>query len=469
MAGKSAQEKGARRQRDKQVESLLARVNLNAAGIDIGSKQHWVAVPEERDAEPVQSFGTHTSDLYRLADWLTACGVDTVAMESTGVYWVPLYEILEERGIQVVLANAHHVKNVPGRKSDVLDCQWLQQLHTYGLLRGSFRPTAEIVALRLLVRHREKLVQECSTYTLRMQKALVLMNVQLPTVLSDITGKTGMAIIRDIVAGQTDPTALARHRDERCKATTQQLIAALTGHYRSEQVFVLRQNVDLFDYLVTKIAECDQEIQRGMAEIQAACDPPAQPPQARRQAPARRHEPHFDIRSPLHQICGGVDLTEVPGFGPLTSLKLIAEIGTDMARWPTDKHFTAWLTLAPQNKISGGKRLSSKTQASANRAAQVLRLAAMANSRSDNALAAHYRRLAFRIGTPKALTAAARKLAVIIYNMLKHGTAYCEVGTESYNLKQAARHLRRLTKQAEDLGYQILPLPATPATMAPVS
>lgn len=469
MASKRGVRKQAGERRDERVERLLERIHLNAAGIDVGATQHWVAVPPDRAAEPVQSFGTHTADLHRLANWLSACGVDTVAMESTGVYWVPLYEILEERGFRAVLANAQHVKNVPGRKTDVLDCQWLQQLHTFGLLRGGFRPTAQITALRSLVRHRDKLVQECSAFTLRMQKALVLMNVQLSTVLTDITGVTGLAIIRDIVAGQTDPKVLASHRHERCKASEQQIVAALTGHYRPEQVFVLRQNLEMFDCLQTKITACDGEIQRVLAELEAHCDPPDQPLPPRRQKRRSANEPSFDVRSPLHVLCGGVDLTQVPGLGPLAALKLLAEIGTDMSRWPTDKHFTAWLTLAPRNKVSGGKRLSSRTQPSANRAAQVLRMAVMCNCRSDNALAAHYRRLAFRIGTPKAITAAARKLAVIVYHMLKDAQPYREIGTAAYDRQQATRRLRRLAKQAEDLGYALVAKPTEPAVVAPVS
>lgn len=469
MRGKSEQTRDKRRRRDASAERLLARVNLNAAGIDIGAKQHWVAVPEGRSTQPVQPFEAHTSDLYRLANWLSVCGVDTVAMESTGVYWIPLYEILEARGFQVVLANAHHAKNVPGRKTDVLDCQWLQRLHTYGLLLGSFRPPAEITALRTLVRHREGLVQEGAAYTQRMQKALVLMNIQLPTVLSDITGKTGMAIIRDIVAGQTDPAALAGHRDERCKATSEQLVAALTGHYRPEQVFLLRQTLALFDHLQVTIAECDQEIERSLAVLQAQCDPPGTPLPARRLSPPRRNEPRFDLRSPLYQTCGGTDLTTIPGIGPLNALKIIAEIGTDMSPWPTDKHFTAWLGLAPRNKISGGRRLSARTLPSANRATQALRLAAMANTRGDNALAAHYRRLALRIGTPKALTAAARKLAIIIYHMLKDGQPYRDISAQTYSHQQHQRHLRRLMKQAKELGYQIVPIHAPPNVPTPVS
>jgi transposase len=442
--------------RDNRVEQLLERVHLNAAGVDVGASEHWVAVPPGRAAEPVQGFGAHTADLHRLANWLTACGIETVAMESTGVYWIPLYEILEERGFEVVLANARHVKNVPGRKTDVLDCQWLQQLHTFGLLRGGFRPTSEITALRSVVRHRDKLVQDCSAYTQRMQKAMVLMNLQLRRVLADITGKTGMAIIRDIAAGETDPAVLARHRQPGCKASERNIADALTGHYRPEQVFVLRQNLAMFDYLQARIAECDGEIERCLKDLEAGCAPPDKPLPPLRQKKPSANEPGFDIRSPLHAMCGGVDITQVPGIGPLAALKLIAEIGLDMSRWPTEKHFTAWLTLAPRNKISGGKRLSSRTDPSANRAALVLRVAVMSNMRSDNALAAYYRRLALRIGTPKAITAAARKLAVIIYNMLKHARPYQGLGSAAHNARQSARRLRRIVRQADEFGFALV-------------
>lgn len=467
MAGKAGQktaEAGGTREK-----RLLERMNLNAAGIDVGARQHWVAVPGDRDAKPVQPFESHTGDLNRMADWLKACGIETVAMESTGVYWIPLYDILEARGFKVVLANAHHVKNVPGRKTDVLDCQWLQELHTYGLLRGSFRPASEITALRTLVRHRDTLVQAAAAYVQRMQKALVLMNVQLHTVISDIIGKTGLTIIRQIVAGETDPAVLAQCRDDRCHATLQEIVAALTGHYREENVFLLRQAVECYDFLQTKIAECDRDIARRIQALQAECDVPSDPLPPRRIRNTGRNEPSFEVRSPLYRMTGGVDLTQVPGIGPLGALKLIAEIGTDMSRWPSDKHFTAWLTLAPRNKVSGGKRLSSRTQPSANRAAQVLRMAAMSNSRSDNALAAFHRRLALRIGTAKATTATARKIAVILYNMLKHGQPFKDQGTANYTAQQRKRRVGHLNKQAAALGFKLVPDTSGSTPIASVS
>jgi transposase len=287
----------------------LTRINPNAAGIDCGSEEHYVAVPADRDATPVRSFKTFTAELHRLADWLTACGVTSVAMESTGVYWIPLYEILEARGIDVVLVNARHVKNVPGRKTDVVDCQWLQELHSVGLLRGSFRPTPAIATLRAYLRHRETLVQSAATHVQRMQKALVQMNLQLATVISDITGVTGLRILRDIVAGRTDPHALAQHRDRRCQASEVEIAAALTGHYRPEHVFVLQQNLELLDAFQHQLGACDAAIEAHLDTLVAQAPAPVDPvPAPRTTRKPRDNEPWFEIRTPLHQLTG-VDLT----------------------------------------------------------------------------------------------------------------------------------------------------------------
>jgi len=445
------------RQRARRERRLLEKVHLNAAGIDIGSKSHWVAVPEDRDDRPVREFRSFTQDLHALADWLAACGIETVAMESTGVYWIPLYEILEERGFEVLLVNARHVKRVPGRKTDVLDCQWLQELHTFGLLRGSFRPAAPIAALRTLIRHRDQLVEATASYTQRMQKALGLMNVQLHNVISDVTGVTGMAILRAIVAGQTDPAVLARHRHPRCQATEQEIAASLTGHYREEHLFVLRQALELYDVYQAKIRQCDEAIQEKLRTLEAACEPPgaAMPPSRRRTRP-RDNEPAFDLRSPLFTLCGGVDLSQLPGIGPYGALKLIAEIGTDMRRWASEKHFTAWLTLAPRPEITGGKVLRSRTAPSANRAAKLLRMAAVSLRRSDHALGAFYRRLAARLGKPKAVTATARKLAVLVYRMLRDGMAYQERSASHYDQQQRTRVLRGLRRRAASLGLELV-------------
>lgn len=436
--------------------SVLERINPNAAGIDCGSAEHFIAVPPDRDPTPVRSFATFTGDLQRLGDWLTACRVTSVAMEATGVYWIPVFEILEARGFTVILVNARHVKNVPGRKSDVSDCEWVRDLHIVGLLRGSFRPADAMVALRAYLRHRASLVESAGTHVQRMQKALVQMNVQLPLVVSDITGVTGLRILRDIVAGRTDPQALAQHRDYRCHASEAEIVAALTGNYRPEHVFCLRQNLEAFDHIQQQLAACDTVIEAHLQMLAAHATRATTPlPAARRRQKPRDNEPRFELRAPLHQLTG-VDLSQLDGIGPYNALRLLAEIGTDMTRWPTDKHFTSWLTLAPQNKISGGRLLSSRTRPSANRAAAILRLAAMNLGRTQTALGAFYRRLAFRVGKPKAITATARKLAILVYRTLKDGLVYADPGADAYDAQHRTHVVRRLRQRAANLGFALV-------------
>jgi transposase len=451
MKDKRSTKKQSRRSRP-----LLDRIKPNAAGIDCGSEMHYVAVPSDRDPEPVRCFKTFTDDLHRLADWLVACGVKTVAMEATGVYWIPIYEILEARGLEVLLVNARHVKNVPGRKSDVSDCEWLQELHSVGLLRGSFRPTAEIAALRSYLRHRETLVQSAATTINRMQKALVQMNVQLHVVISDITGATGLRILRDIVKGQTDPRHLATHRDGRCQASETEIAAALTGNYRPEHLFVLRQNLELYDAFQRQIESCDTEIEGNLKALAAKAQPPdvAVPP-ARSRRKARSNEPVFDVRTLLYQL-GRVDLSQIDGIGPYNALRLLSEIGTDMSRWPTEHHFTSWLALAPDNRVSGGRLLSSRTKPSANRAAAVLRVAAMSLGRTQTALGAFYRRLAYRIGKAKAITATARKLGILVYRSLKGDLVYADPGAAAYDARNRESTLRRLRQRAATLGFNLV-------------
>jgi transposase len=437
--------------------TVFDRLNPNVAGIDCGSAEHFVAVPPDRDPMPVRSFTTFTTDLMRLADWLIACRVTSVAMEATGVYWIPIYEILEARGLEVLLVNARHLKNVPGRKSDVSDCEWIRELHSVGLLRGSFRPTDAIVALRAYLRHRQTLIESAGTYIQRMQKALVQMNVQLPLVVSDITGVTGLRILRDIVAGHRDPHRLAEHRDHRCRASKTEIIAALTGNYRAEHLFALQQNLELFDACQAQLEACDRVIDAHVQTLTVRLTPAATPlPPPRVTKKPRDNEPRFEIRAPLHQLTGGVDLTQIDGIAPYTALKLISEIGTDMSRWPTEKHFTSWLTLAPKNKISGGRLLSSRTQPSANRAAAILRMTVMCLNRTQTALGAFYRRLAARIGKPQAITATARKLAVLVYRALKGQLVYQDPGADAYDLQQRTRVLRHLRQRAATLGFELV-------------
>jgi transposase len=438
--------------------NVLDRINPNAAGIDCGASEHYVAVPADRDPTAVRSFPTFTGDLHRLADWLTACGVTHVAMESTGVYWIPLFEILEARGFTVSLVNARHVKNVPGRKTDVQDCEWLRDLHMMGLLRGSFRPPDDILPLRAYLRHRAGLVESAGEQVQRMQKALVQMNVQLPLVVSDIMGKTGQRIVRAIVAGERAPEQLARYRDFRCHASAAEITAALTGNYRSEHLFVLTQHLALYDVYQQQLVACDAAIEAQLQTlVSTAPEPPTPLPTPRRRGKVRDNEPKLELRQPLHQLTG-VDLSQVDGIGPYTALRLVAEIGTDMTRWPTEKHFTSWLTLAPRNKISGGRLLSSQTQPSANRAAALLRLAAMSVGRTQTALGASYARLAYRVGKAKAITATARKLAILIYRMLKGELVYRDPGAVEYNAQQRDRTIRTLRKRATHLGFGLVDL-----------
>ena len=439
----------------RRTPSVLERIQIDVAGIDCGASEHFVSVPPDRDPSPIQSFRTFTADLERLADWLVACRVTSVAMEATGVYWIPLFDILEARGLEVLLVNARHVTHVPGRKSDVEDCEWLRELHSVGLLRGSFRPAGPMLPLRAYLRHREVLVQTAGTHVRRMQKALVEMNLQLRRVVSDIVGVTGLKILRALVAGQHDPHVLAQHRDPHCQASLAEITAALTGHYRAEHLFVLQQNLELFDMCQQQLRGCDTAIDAALQTLTAATTPPTTP--LPRPRVTRRHgnEPHVDIRPALHHLTGA-DLTQIDGIAPYGALKLVAEIGTDMTRWPTEHHFTAWLTLAPQNRISGGRRLSAKTQPSANRAAAVLRLAVMSLARGQTALGAFYRRLAVRVGKPKAITATARKLAILVYRTLNGTLVYRDPGANTYNARQRHRLLRRLRTHADTLGFALV-------------
>jgi transposase len=455
MKGKT--DKRSRRRRAVLDEAGLRHVHLDAAGIDIGSEQHWAAVPEGRDERSVRSFSSFTNGLHELADWFERCRITTVAMESTGVYWIPLYELLQERGIEVLLVNARHVKNVPGRKDDCLDCQWLQKLHTFGLLSGSFRPDAEVTALRSYVRHRDTLVVQASSWVHRMQKALVQMNVQLHTVLTDITGVTGMSILREIVAGERDPSRLARHRDYRCRASEGQIIAALTGHYRDEHVFALRQALECYDFYQCQLRDCDSQIERRLAELARQQDAAAvELPAARRKHSQRDNEPRFELRAPLFALTAGIDVTQLPGIGPYNGLKLLSEVGTNMTRFKTDKHFVSWLTLSPHVNASGGRVLSSHTRPSASRAAHIFRLAALSLCRSDTALGAFYRRLAARIGKPKAITATARKLATLFYRVLCRQLDPTALGANHYDQQQRDRTVRSLRRRAKSLGLQLL-------------
>ncbi len=446
----------ARARKPKGKRQTLSVVHPKAAGIDVGAQIHVVAVPVELAAEAVQTFKSFTRDLHRLAGWLVDLGITTVAMESTGVYWVPLFEILESRGIEVLLVNARHAKAVPGRKTDVNDAQWLQQLHACGLLRGSFHPEREVAVLRAYVRQRDRLSDYAASHIQHMQKALNQMNLQLQHVVTDITGATGLTIIRAIVAGERDPAVLASYRDVRCKESVEAIREALVGHYLPEHVFALRQALELYDFYQQQIAACDVEIEQALARLGHGRELPATPlpkPKHRGRAP---NAPRFDIRMALYTVVG-TDVTQIHGMGPHLALKLLGECGTDMSRWLSAKHFTSWLALAPGNKISGGKLLSSRTRPSSSRAAALLRLAATTLARSDTALGAFYRRLGARVGKAKAVTATARKLAVLFYNALRYGLDYVDPGASYYEERYRQRTLSNLRQRARALGFELLP------------
>ena len=430
----------------------LKRVNLDAAGIDIGAAEHWAAVPPGRDTEgqDVRRFGAFTGELCALADWLKQCGIQTVAMESTGVYWIPLYELLVERGFEVLLVDARQAKNVPGRKTDVLDCQWLQELHTYGLLRGAFRPVDQVCILRSYLRQRSMLVSYASHHIQHMQKALEQMNLKLSHVVSDITGLTGMGIIKAILSGERDPVKLAKLRDPRCKSSEATVARALEGHYREEHLFTLQQAVELVEFYQQQMTACDRQIEACLQQFEEKSS--ETPVTTRRRK--RRRGIAFDARSYLYRMTG-IDLTQIDSIEGNTALTVISEIGLDMSRWPTEKHFGSWLGLAPGSKVSGGKRLSGRTKPSANRAAAALRLAAQSLNQSQSALGAYFRRLKARLGAPKALTAAAYKLARIVYRMLKYGAGYVDQGEAAYEERYRDRLLRNLKRRAAELGFQL--------------
>lgn len=433
----------------------LEQINLDAAGLDIGATEIWACVPKDRDSAPVRRFATFTADLHQLANWLLACGIMTVAMESTSIYWIPIYEILEARGLEVCLVNAQATKNVSGRKTDVLDCQWIQQLHTYGLLRASFRPPADICVLRAYVRQRENLLQERARQIQYMQKALHLMNLKLTTVLSDLTGLTGMQIVRAILDGERNPVTLAQLRDPRCKSSTEDIAKALTGNYRPEHLFALRQAVEGIDFYGQQLANCDSEIESYYAVFEPQVAPvAAQLPTEKRRS--RHNHPHYDLRAYLYRTTG-VDLTAVDGLDALLAQEIIAEIGLDMSKWKTAKHFASWLGLAPNNKSSAGKVKSRHTKATNNRANTAFRLAAQSVGRTQTALGAFYRRLKAKHGAPVAVTATAHKLARIVYHMLKHRLPYAGLDIQTYQEQQRQRSLISLQRMATRLGFQLVP------------
>jgi transposase len=434
----------------------LPQVNRHAAGLDIGSEEIWAAVPPDHAPQPVRRFGTYTTDLWALADWLQQCHIETVAMESTGVYWIPIFEILEARGLAVQVVNARYLKHVPGRKSDVQDCQWIQRLHSFGLLSGSFRPEAEICVLRAYLRHRASLIEHRAAHIQHMQKALFQMNVQLTQAVKDITGKTGLAILRAMVAGERNPQVLAQWRDGRCAKSEAEIAAALTGNYRAEHIFALKQALALYDFYTTQIQECDAEIERQFSALKPEREEELPPLDRRdKRNTHSKNGPSYDARDLMYQITG-IDLVAISGLNESTVQTILGEVGTSLEAFASEKQFCAWLGLAPHSDISGGKVLRSHTLKTGNRAGQAFRLAAQSVSRKRDGYGAYYRRQCARLGPKKAIVATAHKLARVFFELLKYHKPFQGLSTEDYEKQVRQRELANLKKKAARLGFTLV-------------
>lgn len=446
----------------------LSLLNSQCAGIDVGASELFVCIAKNASEQEVRSFPTFTADLQQMINWLKNSGVKSVAMESTGVYWIVPYEMLDEAGFEVLLVNARFFKSVPGRKTDVQDCQWIQQLHSYGLLRGSFRPSSQIIELRSYVRQRSRLFDSAATQVQLMHKALTQMNIQLNHAISDITGVTGMNIIQAILQGERDPKALAHLSVGLCRKNIDTITKALEGNYRSEHLFALQQAHEAYQFFHKQIHKCEETIEKVLTSLQV--ESPSSPPssendqsptlpvakQGARKTKANRSPYHFDAVTALQRVTVA-NLTTIPGIDVNTAMKILAEIGRDTSCWANAKAFASWLALCPGNKISGGKILSSRTKKSDNRAAQALRMAAATLYRSKSALGAFFRRMRARLGAPKAITATAHKLARILYRMLTTGENYRELGENYYEQQYQARVVANLTKRAKEFGFILMP------------
>jgi transposase len=437
----------------KSIESLIV-VNQRAAGIDAGSEQHWVSVPEECDEQPVRGFSTFTGDLNALADWLEACGITTVAIEATGVYWIPLVEVLEARGLAPKLVDARSIGR-RNKKTDVLDCQWIRQLHAHGLLEGAFRPDAAMLPLRAFMRQRRMLIDYASDHIRHMQKALDLMNVKLHLVISDITGVTGLRIIHSILKGECDPNKLAALRDRACKNSEEIIAKALMGNYRDEHLFALKQAVELFEEYGKQIAACEAKIAAALGDFEKKADGATLP---KKKSKPRKNQPRFDARTLIFEMTG-VDLTAIDGLEASSLLTILSETGTDMTPWPSDAHFASWLALCPNKWVTGGKPLAKKPPViHPNRAAQAFRLAAQTLERAQCATGAFFRRIKSRQGRAVAIKATAHKLATIFYSMLKTRTPYHDAGVDYYEERYRERLFNSLQKKAAALGFHLTPL-----------
>jgi transposase len=454
----------------------LEVVHRNVAGIDVGNESHFVAVPPGRDPQPVREFGCWTADLLRMAEWLKSCGIETVVMQSTGVYWIAVYDVLEKAGFKVWLSNARETKNLPGRKSDVQESQWLMKLHTYGLLRNSFRPPEQIRAVRTIWRLRDRNVRDAAREIQHMQKAMTTMNVQLANVMSDVAGVSGQAIIRAILGGERDPHVLAKLRDYRVKASQEEVARSLEGNWQADVLFELQQAVDRYDFCQQQIAKCDQQLEKYLAALPSrkgavqapvakaeAGDAPHARPAAKKsknrkkkRGKPRGNEPRLDLEAELRRICG-VDLTTLDGVYVMTVLTFVSELGTDMSPWRTEDHFVSWLKLAPSRQISGGKVIKQERNRTRNRVANAMRMAASGLKDSDSYLGARFRQLRARLGPGKATKAMAAQLARLFYRMLTNGQEWVDRGTQEHEKRRVEREKQFLLRKAASLGYRLEP------------
>lgn len=445
----------------------MSQVNPNAAGVDIGAEEIVVCVAGAGNTQIVKAFGNYTVDLQNIGKWLHAHQVQTVAMESTGVYWIPLFEELERAGFECLLISSRSLRRVAGRKSDIQDAQWIQTLHSYGLLESSFRPQGELVVLRTLLRHRAQLLEHRSPHIQHMQKALLQMNVQLSQALSDVTGETGLRIIRAIVAGERDPEMLAALRDRNCKKSAAEIGKALTGTWRSEQLFIIQQSLELYDFYTQQVEACDAEIERMYALTRPAWSREAVPPLPQKTCTERsrsKRNSHSknapqnkeEIRKHLQRL-SGVDLSVVDGFGVSLAQTVIMEVGTDMRKFPSEKHFCSWLGLAPKHEISGAKVLKNRTLKTKNRAGQAFRMAAQSVKRADCVFGSLYRRLKGRLDKAQATVATAHAIARVVYRMLKYKVEYEKIDVAEYEQKYQEQQIKYIKKKAEKLGFQLVP------------
>jgi transposase len=444
-----------------QSEDLsLEVIHPDAAGIDIGNESHYVAVPPSRDSQPVRRFGCTTAELKAMAAWLKQCGIRTVAMQSTGVYWVAVYDILEAASLEVYLVNARDTKNLPGRKSDVQESQWLMKLHTYGLLRNSFRPSQEIRTMRTYWRQRNDLVQSAGRHILRMQKALTQMNLQLANVLSDVSGMTGQAIIKAILKGERDPRKLAALRDYRVRANEEQIAQSLEGNWQPDLLFVLKQEQEGYEFCQKQMAECDRQLAQYLQQREdRSRGPLAEEKRENRLKKKRGNKPQFDLRQGLFRMTG-TDLTRTDGIDVMTAMTIISEAGWDMSKWETEHHFVSWLRLCPDNRISGNKIIGKGRLPTNNPISIALKMAASTLRKSNTYLGAQFRRFRTRLGAPVAIKAMAAKLARLIYRMLRYGMKYVDQGAKFYEAQHRTRQIKQLQWKAAQLGFKVVQAPA---------